>query len=68
MNPERWDEALRRLTPNIRVAFILFAKTRLSYREIAEVQGVPIGTVMSRVHFARQKLRSFLNLDELEGI
>jgi len=68
MNPERWDEALGRLNPSIRLSFMLFAKTGLSYREIADVQEVPIGTVMSRVHFARQKLQSFLNLDELEGI
>jgi len=30
----------------------------LSYREIAEVVGIPLGTVMSRLHTARQKLRA----------
>ena len=62
------DEALVRLTLPIRTTFILFAESGLSYKEIAEIQDVPIGTVMSRLHYARHKLQSFLNLDEIEGI
>jgi RNA polymerase sigma-70 factor (ECF subfamily) len=33
----------------------------LSYREVAEVQGVPIGTVMSRVARARLQIRAYLD-------
>jgi len=62
------DDALGRLTPTIRTTFVLFAEAGLSYKEIAEAQGVPIGTVMSRVHAARQKLQSFINLDRIEGL
>lgn len=62
------DEALGRLTTTTRITFVLYAEAGLSYKEIADVQSVPIGTVMSRIHSARQKLQSFLNLDELEGI
>ncbi len=60
------DRALGRLAPNQRQAFVLFAEAGLSYEEIAEVQGVPIGTVMSRLYYARTKLQNFL--DGVEGL
>ena len=52
--------ALDRLSPAIRTTFVLFAEAGLSYKEIAECQDLPIGTVMSRLHYARQKLQSYL--------
>jgi RNA polymerase sigma-70 factor (ECF subfamily) len=33
----------------------------LTYREIAEVQGVPIGTVMSRLARARNQIKAYLD-------
>ncbi|WP_435015363.1 RNA polymerase sigma factor [Tundrisphaera sp. TA3] len=54
------DRALARLAPNQRQAFVLFAEGGLSYEEIAEVQDVPIGTVMSRLFYARSKLQKFM--------
>ena len=60
--------ALDRLSPTIRATFVLFAEAGLSYKEIAEVQEIPIGTVMSRLHHARNKLQSYLNLDTMDGI
>lgn len=54
------DAALARLGTPIRTAFVLFAEAELSYKEIAEFQNVPIGTVMSRIHAARHKLQALL--------
>jgi RNA polymerase sigma-70 factor (ECF subfamily) len=56
----RIDQALARLGADTRQTFVLFAEAELSYKEIAECQGLPIGTVMSRLHYARQKLQSYL--------
>ena len=52
--------ALAALPEAQRQTFILHADAELSYREVAEVLGISIGTVMSRLYYARQKLRAFL--------
>ena len=62
------DAALDRLTPPIRAPFVLFAEAGLSYKEIAETQEIPLGTVMSRLHYARQKLQTYLDLDGSAGV
>jgi RNA polymerase sigma-70 factor (ECF subfamily) len=54
------DEALATLPEPQRRTFVLHADAELSYREVAEVMGISIGTVMSRLYYARQKLRAFL--------
>lgn len=61
------DEALDRLNPPIRATFVLFAEAGLSYKEIADCQGVPVGTVMSRLHHARRKLQSHLEGNDVLG-
>lgn len=60
------DAALARLSPKLRVTFVLFAEAGLSYKEIAESQNVPIGTVMSRLHEARQKLQAIPEIQKIE--
>lgn len=54
------DEALATLPAPQRRTFVLHADAELSYREVAEVMEISIGTVMSRLYYARQKLRAFL--------
>jgi RNA polymerase sigma-70 factor (ECF subfamily) len=55
------DAALATLSGPQRQAFVLYADAGLSYREVADVMGTSIGTVMSRLYYARQKLRAFLS-------
>ena len=56
----RIRRALDTLPPNARTIIMLSDVEGLSYREIASVLNCPIGTVMSRLHNARKRLRSAL--------
>jgi RNA polymerase sigma-70 factor, ECF subfamily len=53
----RLDKLIETLPPPLREAIVLRELHELDYRQIAEVTGVPIGTVMSRLHRARSALR-----------
>ena len=53
--------ALEGLAPEFREALVLRELEGLSYKEIAEVAGAPVGTVMSRLARARRQLQSALN-------
>jgi RNA polymerase sigma-70 factor (ECF subfamily) len=55
------ERALATLVEDQRAALLLVVLEGLSYREVAEVQGVPIGTVMSRLARARAQLRAYLD-------
>jgi RNA polymerase sigma factor (sigma-70 family) len=59
----RVREALVALSDQDRELILLVAWEELSYAEVAEVVGVPIGTVRSRLSRARQRLRELTNLD-----
>ena len=52
--------ALAKLTPEHREVVVLKDVQGLAYKEIAEVMGSSIGTVMSRLFYARQKLQTML--------
>jgi RNA polymerase sigma-70 factor (ECF subfamily) len=54
------DQALATLSEAHRRTFVLHADGGLSYREVAEALGISIGTVMSRLFYARRKLRAYL--------
>jgi RNA polymerase sigma-70 factor (ECF subfamily) len=48
--------AIDALATEYQVVLMLWAIEEMSYKEIADAVGIPIGTVMSRLHRARQKL------------
>ena len=56
----RLKEALEELTPEHRAVVLLREVEGLSYDEISDVLQCPRGTVMSRLHYARNRLRSIL--------
>lgn len=51
------SEVLGSLSPEDRDTFLLYALEDLSYFEIALALGVPVGTVRSRIHRVRLRLR-----------
>jgi len=55
------ERALATLVDDQRTALLLVVLEGLSYREVAEVQGVPIGTVMSRLARARMQIKAYLD-------
>ena len=59
--------ALEALSPEFRSILLLWATMELSYQEIAEVLSIPIGTVMSRLHRARQQVLQSLRAAAPEG-
>jgi RNA polymerase sigma factor (sigma-70 family) len=52
---------IQRLPTEQREVLLLAAVEELRYEEIARLQGIPIGTVMSRLNRAREKLRRMLD-------
>lgn len=57
---ERIDEAIAKLSPEHRTAIIMREIDGLEYTEIAEQMGCSLGTVMSRLFYARKKLQTLL--------
>jgi RNA polymerase sigma-70 factor (ECF subfamily) len=57
--------ALARITDDQRVAIVLYDVEGFDYAEIADMTGVSLGTVKSRIHRGRLALRSLLE-DRME--
>jgi RNA polymerase sigma-70 factor (ECF subfamily) len=60
---EQLDRAFRTLSTEQRAAIVLQYYRDLTLSEIAEVLGVPIGTVRSRLHYAKRALRAAIEAD-----
>ena len=59
----RVQRAIHGLTPEFREVIVLREFEDLSYKEMAEIVGAPIGTVMSRLSRARAQLQAVLTED-----
>lgn len=63
-NIEVVREAIAQLPPEFREALVLREMENYSYKEIADITGVRIGTVMSRLARGRQQLHRILSQNE----
>ncbi len=63
---DKLAEAVDGLSDKHRIVFVLHARENLSYKQIAEVVECNIGTVMSRLFYARKKLQEQLRLLGIE--
>lgn len=58
-------QAVENLSSELREVFTLYTFQGMKYRDIAGLLGIPLGTVMSRLHAARRKIRQHMGEKEL---
>ncbi len=56
----RFDDALGRLSEEKRLVFLLIEREGLSGEEVAQALDIPVNTVWTRIHHARNDLRKAL--------
>ena len=61
------DRALAALSPDQREVVLLVALEDMTYAEVGRALGIPIGTVMSRLSRAREKLRRLMEGETARG-
>lgn len=60
LNLRDLEQGLAQLSEEQREVLLLVCLEEMSYEQVAAVIGVPIGTVMSRLHRARERLRGWM--------
>jgi RNA polymerase sigma-70 factor (ECF subfamily) len=61
------QQALGRLPEELRETLLLVVVGELTHQEAADLQGIPLGTVLSRVSRARSRLREYI-LEARDGL
>ncbi len=64
MDANRVMAAAQSLPEDQRQAVLLVGVEEMSYKEAAEVLGIPVGTLMSRLHRGREQLRRMLGMTD----
>ncbi|MCC7476476.1 MAG: RNA polymerase sigma factor [Pirellulales bacterium] len=65
---DEMQQALSQLPPELRESLLLVVVGELTHQETANALGIPLGTVLSRVSRARQRLRKYLLAGHQEPI
>jgi RNA polymerase sigma-70 factor (ECF subfamily) len=65
---EDFRSALAKLPPDQREALLLVGAQGFSYEDAAQICGVAVGTIKSRVNRARSRLASLLAVDDVEDL
>lgn len=63
---EKIKASIDRLSDELRTTLTLFYTENFSYKEIAKIMDVPMGTVMSRLYTARQVIKKQLSLYDMK--
>lgn len=62
------QEAIDQLPENQRQALIMYAEEEMTYAEIADIMEVSIGTIKSRIYYAKRNLRQYLRPETLQSL
>ena len=64
MNMRDLEKGLARLSEDQREVLMLVCLEGMSYEQVGQVLAIPVGTVMSRLHRAREQMRSWMHGEE----